>query len=166
MTERVVIDSCVFVNVLTGGGNDDPEWIAHSRRLLRAVDRGQVEAYVSAVAVAEVLANGKIRGDHLTGRERRERIQKAWSWLGAGKFRIVEVDRSLAVDAGHLGQDLGLRGSDALILASAVRVKASRLFSWDEDLLKVGGGLDGLRVVKPLNAVAADLLDHLPEESK
>lgn len=62
---------------------------------------------------------------------------------------VIDADEVLARRAGELAQEFQLKGDDALILASAVRVRALFLFTWDKGLTKVGSQMRGLTVCAP-----------------
>lgn len=83
--------------------------------------------------MAEVLASPQVRGRHLDRRLRRRRSREAREWLSTAPYMPIEAD-------------------DALILASAVRVRAPFLFTWDDGLLKVGAQVGGLIVCSPDSA--------------
>lgn len=147
---RVAVDSCVIVNVLTGGGqHDDPAWLPASESVLRAAESGKFTMTVSVVTVAEVFGDGGTRGDHLSPRDRRANVQAARKWLSNGPFRIVEAERTLAEEAAQLAVEHQLKGADAIILASALRAGADALCTWDKGLLKIGASIEGLRVLTP-----------------
>ena len=69
--------------------------------------------------------------------------------MESGSFMVIDADEVLARRAGELAQEFQLRGADALILASAVRVRALFLFTWDKGLTKVGSQMRGLTVCAP-----------------
>lgn len=147
---RVAVDSCVIVNVLTGGGpRDDPAWLPAGRSLLRAAESGQFTATISVVTIAEVFGDGDTRGAHLRASDRRANVQAARDWLTNDVFRVVEADRTLAEEAAELAVAHQLKGADALILASAVRSGADVLCTWDDGLLKVGTSVPGIHVLQP-----------------
>ena len=63
--------------------------------------------------------------------------------MESGSFMVIDADEVLARQAGELAQEFQLKGADALILASAVRVRAPFLFTWDKGLTKVGSQMRG-----------------------
>lgn len=157
MTKRVCVDSCVLINVLTGGGNDNPEWYPAGRRLLAAGERGEFEIVISTLVIAEVAGNGQIRGSQLARSVRRERVSRVHAWLRSG-FTTVELDEDLARRAAELAIEFQLSGADAAILASAQRVDASALYTWDEGLLKLDLSEAGLPILTPDKAVLGQTL--------
>ena len=62
---------------------------------------------------------------------------------------VIDAEEVLARLAVELAQEFLLMGADALILASAVRVRAPFLFTWDKGLTKVGSQMRGLTVCAP-----------------
>lgn len=57
-----------------------------------------------------------------------------------GELMLVGIDRPLANRAGELAERLGLRGYDAVHLASALALGPETTFvSWDEDLRRAAG---------------------------
>lgn len=69
--------------------------------------------------------------------------------MESGSFMVIDADEVLARRAGELAQEFQLRGGCALILPSAVRVRAPFLFTWDKGLTKVGSQMRGLTVCAP-----------------
>lgn len=161
---RVSVDSCVFVNVLTAGGADNENWLSASSRLLQAAEAGQFAIFISAITVPEVFGSGRVRGNHLVKAVRAANVARAREWMLSGRFKLVEADALLARQAAELAVDHQLSGADAVILASAIRVKSEVLYSWDRDLLKIGS-IDGLRIATPDKAILTDDLltglDHV-----
>lgn len=154
---RVAVDSCVFVNVLVGGEPAHPEWLRAGRQLFQAAQDGQFDVCIASLTIAEVCGSGGARGSNIEPQRRSQNITAARQWVANGRFRVVELDRSLAAEAAQLAIDLQLKGPDAVVLASAKRAGAHTLFSWDGDLLKVDGRVDSLRVITPADAMRQSL---------
>lgn len=148
---RVAVDTCVLINVLTGGGADNPSWLPASQAVLSAAEAGQFDATIAALTIAEVFGNGRMRGNHLPKPVRRRNIAAAQAWLTRRRFLVVETDFALASQAATLAITHQLKGADAIVLASAVRAGAAHLCTWDQGLLKVGNSVNGLSVVTPAN---------------
>lgn len=147
--DRYVIDTNVIINLLTNGETDKPEWFQRSHALWSAAEGGEFQACLSVVTVAEVLASPQVRGGHLERETRYQRSREARAWMESGSFMVIDADEVLARQAGELAQEFQLKGADALILASAVRVRAPFLFTWDKGLTKVGSQMRGLTVCAP-----------------
>ncbi|MBU4216225.1 MAG: PIN domain-containing protein [Actinobacteria bacterium] len=148
------------MNILIGGEYNHPERLAAGRQLLRAAERGQFEVYISALTIAEVSGSGGVRGTNVPPVLRAANVAAARTWISDGAFRVVELDPSLAADAGEWAISHQLKGPDAVSSASAVRAHVGTLFTWDDDLLKMDGVVDGLRVIPPTEAtLTQDLFD-------
>jgi PIN domain len=147
--DRYVIDTNVIINLLTNGETDNPDWYQCSHALWSAAEGGEFQACLSVVTVAEVLASPRVRGNHLERETRYQRSRKARAWMESGSFMVIDADEVLARRAGELAQEFQLKGADALILASAERVRAPFLFTWDKGLTKVGSQMRGLTVCAP-----------------
>jgi pilT protein domain protein len=104
---------------------------------------------MSVITIAELLGNANIRGNHIPKQERHRRIKAAQAWLQAFPITSVEADSTLAFEAGTLAQQHQLKGPDALILASSLRVQAKTLYTWDNGLLKINGKINNIDIVKP-----------------
>lgn len=63
-------------------------------------------------------------------------------------LEMVEIGRPVGRYAATLTRPHQLSGADAIHLACAVMGNCSVLFTWDNDLLKIGN-LDGLVVTQP-----------------
>lgn len=92
------------------------------RRLLET-DGSPVTGAATGSEMAAALA-AAVRGGRLSMHEGR-RLLSAFLEDWEARFRVVLLDRTLASRAGELAWDLGLRGYDAVHLATAVRVGES-----------------------------------------
>lgn len=160
---RVVVDSCVLINVFTGGTRDDPAWLPDSQKVLRHAEAGDYRLVASALTLAEVAGSGKVRGTDVPGKDRRKSVARVREWLqDHQRWLLVELDDRLAGMAAELAITHQLKGGDAVILASALAAKAESLVSWDQDLLKLRGiaGLE-LSICTPAELVIEqeDLMD-------
>lgn len=149
---RVSVDTCVFVNVLTRGAGDDPRQLPASAALLSAAERGEFPVFISAITIAEVFGAPKVRGDDLVRRLRSANVRAARAWLAEGRFRVVEIDTTLARAAAELAVQHQLKGADAVVLASALRARSEALYTWDRGLLKIGDRIEGVTVATPEHA--------------
>lgn len=145
---RRAIDTCVLLNVMTNGGEDDASWLPRSKKVLEAAIQGQYKLALSAYVIPELAGNGKIRGDHLPSLVRKQRVALTREWITNAGFLIVEIDGRVATQAADLAITRQLRGGDAVILASALQAKADVLYTWDTDLLKLNGAYD-LEISEP-----------------
>lgn len=146
---RVAVDTCVLVNVFTGGANDDPQWLEASLRVLRHGHSGDFRLVASSLTLPELAGTGNVRGNHLGAAERKRRIAKVRDWLdNHGPWLLVELDERLARAASELAIAHQLKGPDAVILGGALAAKAEALVTWDNDLLKLNGVLD-IEILRP-----------------
>jgi predicted nucleic acid-binding protein len=139
----------VFVNVFTGGANDDPAWLVHSRWLLTEGQEGRLTIVTSPIVVAEVMGNGGVRGAHVPVRDRSERVRAVHGYFRDNDLEWVEIDRVLGFSAADICVDHQLKGADALHVAAAVRARVDRVVSWDRDLLKLAGSDLGVDFAEP-----------------
>lgn len=145
-----LIDTCIFVHAFCEGANGDPDTVEASRQLFSRIDANDAQAYISSVTIAELLSINYLRSDDprkpKSGRRRNEERNKLIAWLDA-HVDVVELDRSLALEAGGLGNEHLLKGADAIIYASAIEAGVQALVTTDKGLLKTDGA--DMRVVRP-----------------
>ena len=131
----MVVDASVWVSALV---THDAHHRASRRWLRRHSTRGQ-SVVVPTLALVEVAgAISRRTAEPALGRRAMEVI------LSLPRLRLVSLDPELGREAGRLTADHGLRGADAVYVASAVRHNLP-LITLDEELqVKVG------RIVKIL----------------
>lgn len=140
-SERVALDT----NVLWHGmlPSDDPV-APICRGLLRAVDDGELEAYASTLSMVEL---PKAIRPQLPV----ERLVALTEQLRASRIIWVPVDEAIALRAREVGLERGLAPAyDAVILATAIDVGASHLYTHDRDDFPVDQTIDGVRVQAPV----------------
>jgi len=149
---RVCIDANVFIDVFVRPAGRESR-LPGSLWVLEAAERGEHQLVVPAHVIAETLCSGPMRPDAARLRaDRKANVTRFLAWLRDSRPLVVEVDSLLAQHAGELGQELEIKGPDALVLAAALRARCTVLYSWDDDDLTRHDGhplLDGLRVVNP-----------------
>lgn len=140
MADRIALDT----NVLWHGmlPSDDP--IAPvCREILTAVDDGAIEAYASTLSLVEL---PKVIQPALP----LEKLVALTEQLRRSKIVWVPVDEEVAMKAREVGLERGLAPAyDAVILATAIHVRASRLYTDDGDDFPVGQTIDGVKVQAP-----------------
>lgn len=150
--ERVVFDT----NVLWHGllPSDDP--VAPTcRRLMQAVDDGEIRAYSSTLSLVELpkVITPSLSVEHLIAlTENLLRSQLVW----------VPLTESIAMRARALSLERELAPAyDAVILATAIEIRARRLYTYDRDDFPVGQTIDGVQVTVPTlpPRLAQDSLD-------
>ncbi len=122
-----------------------PRWQV-SRSLFAAAERGDVLILASTLVQAEVLGNGEVRSKPPESHVR----ARVTEWFLADYIEWCDVDRLISRRVGELSSDYGLRGADAIHLASAVRLRADVLMSNDNGFAACHGRvIDGVKVLKP-----------------
>ncbi|OZF39933.1 hypothetical protein CH296_01105 [Rhodococcus sp. 14-2496-1d] len=141
--KRVVVDTCVVVDLLTG---EEPEWAERARWLLAG--HGELhEIVLPAIVVAEIagcpvmLTDDKVPVD-----VREERTAKARDWIHGSGFVVAELSENLARRSAELAVQHRLRGADATVLATAMQW-GEALFTRDRRLL--GCKVPGLSIEVP-----------------
>jgi predicted nucleic acid-binding protein len=148
---RVVVDTSVLVNFLTGGTaeNDDPEWFDHSKWIFEAHQDEVHRVAVPVIVIAELAGCGTIRGSHLDRQTRHQRIARVRKWIAEGGFLPIEISLTLAEEAAELAITHQLTGADACIVAAAARHECGVVYTWDNGLLKLGDQVAGVQIRKP-----------------
>lgn len=158
VSDRVAIDTCVLVNIMTGGKVDEAHWLEASTAVVRAAERGEYRLTVSALVIAELAGTGEIRGKHIPSKVRKARIGKVRAFMAEAGYLIVETDARTAGKAADLAINHQLFGPDAIILASALHSNSKILYTWDKDLLKLNGEFP-LQILKPSDIPTGVQLD-------
>ena len=113
------------------------------REILAAVDDGYIEAYASALSLVEL---PKVIRPALP----LEKLVALTEQLRASKIIWVPLDEAVAMTAREVGLERGLAPAfDAVILATAIHVRASRLYTHDRGDFPVGQTIDGVQVQSP-----------------
>lgn len=147
---RVVVDTSVVVNFLTGGAaNDDPSWFDNSKWVFEASKSGEHQVVIPAIVVAEVAGCGEIRGTHLPSSDRKQRVKLVRDWIERSEFLPAEITLDVALRATDLAITKQLTGADACVLAVAVEYDCEALYTWDNGLLKVADSVADVTVRQP-----------------
>ncbi|MFZ3355655.1 MAG: PIN domain-containing protein [Thermoplasmata archaeon] len=123
---NIVVDTNVFV----AARNPAEAIFSDCRKLLAAVDEGRFRALISVVTLAELRAGFSTA-----------ELPALWtpflSHLTASPNIAVElVDREIALTAGEIRREAGLRLPDALILATAHHRSAKCVATADREMLR------------------------------
>ncbi len=145
---RVAVDTCVLLNVLINGANDDPGWLPRSRWVLDEHRRTH-EVVLPALVLAELGGAPHVRGNHIESSERKRRVHAVHNWIRENRFVIIDIDERVGIEASLLAPRWQLSGSDAAILAAVKLWEIPTLYTWDSGLLKVGDQIPGVSVVEP-----------------
>lgn len=157
---RVYPDSCMYLSVIKRDedlvADGTPRWQV-SRSLFAAAERGDLVILASTLVQAEVLGNGEVRT-----KPPESRVQgMVGDWFLSDYIEWCDVDRMISRRVGELSGQYGLRGADAVHLASAIRLRADVLMSNDGGFASCHGQvIDGVRVLKP-EIVWQETLDDL-----
>ena len=158
----VYLDSNVYLDYLKGDG-------PHQDALKAVFDAwrvGAVEIATSALTLTEVLyvklddAEPRVTFD----RTRESDIIDLFRQYDVRKFRLIELERTIAEGAREVVWDRGVHPKDAVHIASALRAHVTTLFTTDSKLLGLSGQVGGqplLKIERPHWAVQTSL-DVLP----
>jgi predicted nucleic acid-binding protein len=132
---RVVIDTCIFMNVL----NDEPGANA-SQALLRKILKGEVDGLISVITIAELFSlYGKIN-------ERAAARAKGLVVRIVGEENLAPVLIQVAELAGRLKTKYrGVSLGDSLILATAILAGSDAVITRDPALTVV----EEIKVLRP-----------------
>ncbi len=98
----------------------------------------------STLVYAEVCGHGEVRTN-----EAEQVDAKIHTFFERGFLHWVEVELPTVRLARTLSRQHGLRGADAVRLASAIRGRASRFMTWDTKDFPIGQTVDGVQVQEP-----------------
>lgn len=146
---RIYADSCMYISVI----KRDPEPVADgtprwqvSKSMFAAAERGDLLILASTLVQAEVAGNGEVRTKPVDSRAQ----QLVTDWFLADYIEWCDVDLFISRRVPELSRKYGLRGADAIHLASAIRLRADYLISNDNGFAACHGeAIDGVRVIKP-----------------
>jgi predicted nucleic acid-binding protein len=122
-----------------------PRWQV-ARSLFAAAERGDLIIVASTLVHAEVVGNGDVRTKPPDSRARRH----VGDWFLADYIEWCDVDLLITRRVSELSSKYGLRGADAVHLASAIRLRANYLISNDDGFSACHAQpIDGVSVIKP-----------------
>lgn len=107
--EKIMIDTNVVIYFLEG----NEVFGDLSKEVFSIVEKGEVEGAISVVTVAEILVKPmKLRNNLL--------IDKITSFLNTfPNLYLIDIDKSIAIEAANIRSKTGLKMPDALIISSA-----------------------------------------------
>jgi len=123
MAPTISLDTNILLNVK----NREEPYYKYSRQLLDCIDEGRAKCVLSTVVIAE-MCSGYNEFDQLE--EKDDFINHIRS---SSNYGVVDLDISIADDAGRLRRSTGLRLVDTVIVASALRGGASILVTHDDE---------------------------------
>lgn len=120
--KSIMIDTNVVIYFLEG----NEIFGSLSREVFSTIEKGEVKGYISVVTVAEVLIKPMKQGDNFLV-DRITRFLKTFPNL-----YIVDIDKTVAMEAAKIRSKTGLKMPDALIIASA-KVAGSAIVGTDNE---------------------------------
>lgn len=149
-SSRVAVDTCILINVLTGGAGEDPSRLVHARWVLEQAIKGETTLFLPAMVLPELAGNSAVRDTALARPERERRLAKVVSWIHNARFTVIELDDRNARAAARLAEEHQLKPADASILACALGARVGQLLTWDGKLLALDPVVEGLSITEPL----------------
>ena len=132
---RACVDTNIFLNVL----NKEPPFYKHSREVLLAIENGVLEGIIPTLVISEIL----------TGFYIDKRDKDASGFLSAiltnDNFRVVPLSLDIAVSSAIIRANTRLKLPDAMVLATAVQLRADFLVSNDERFPEVHQNVSHVR---------------------
>lgn len=147
----VYLDSCVFLAFF----QDEPDRADDVAELFEKALQKEVKLYTSVLSLTEVAFLEQERAENLLNLRVEQRIADTFN--EEGLVTLMEYTKLVAADARKLvrktmvGQGKTLKPPDAIHLASALRVGANVLHTYD-DLLIGHSGVHGIEIVTPPKA--------------
>lgn len=137
MPDRYVFDT----NVLWHGLIPSDDKVAETcRRLLQATDDGEIHAYSSALTLVEL---PKVVRPELPI----EKVVQLTDALRRSAITWVPLTDAIAMRARDLSLEQTItKAYDAVILATAIEIRAHTLYTHDRDDFPIGQTIDGVRV--------------------
>lgn len=136
-TPRVYWDACVMLSYI----DDEPERAPNISALLGEAREGRIEIYTSVVSITEVAFGAVEKTNRQLSEEVEEQIQHLWT--PGSPINLVEVSLLVVEKARDIMRDAIPEGAkiakpmDAIHVASAQRLGANLLHSYDGDLRKI-----------------------------
>ncbi|GAA1758802.1 type II toxin-antitoxin system VapC family toxin [Streptomonospora arabica] len=146
---RIYIDADVYLNVILGKKDSNPERFDSSLAVIDKGQRGDYEIIASALIYAEVGCAGRLRSSEVGNAHRLRARTQIKDWFTHSGIQIVAVDRFVVDRAIEISHEYGLRSNDAVHLASAVLTRCSHFFSWNKRDFPMGEDVEGVRVGEP-----------------
>ena len=148
-TVRVYADSCIYLSLIKRDkdpvADGTPRWRV-AKSLFSAAERGDVVILASSLVQAEVLGNGEVRTKPVDSSAQ----TVVAGWFLADYIEWCDLDRVISRRVGELSSTYGLRGADAVHLATAIRLRANVLLSNDNGYSGCHGQtIEGVQVMKP-----------------
>lgn len=140
--KRIYVDTSVYVKILR---NEKPQdRLDASLAMMRRVSDRECATWASYLVYAEIFGHGDVRKPRSL-----EVTEQVDHWFKQNLLFMAEVDARITERARGLAAEHGLRGADAVHLATALLVGCDHFFTWD-DGFPIGATLDDqLRIAHP-----------------
>ena len=142
----VVLDTNLYISFLTKE--------AHTYGAVKDLleDNGQeFDIVLPAIVYTEVVSVARVieARQSNTPEKRKNAAHIARRALDGLGLPIAEIDQHVAEEAGKLIEGTELKAADALIVATAMSISATYLYTNDQQMLALNGTVDGLQIVQP-----------------
>lgn len=148
--KTIYLDSSAIISAIKSEPGHEPV-----TRVLEAAEARRLSLITSTVLLVEV------RGSGLGGAAHGEQEAQILARLDSPQVLLVELDRTVALKARRLAQQLGLKNYDAIHLASAIIGGADVIMAFDSDF-PFGRQIEGLWVDRPYAPGGPDLFNPGP----
>lgn len=123
MEMKIGIDTNIFLNVK----NEEKPFFKFSKKILDAIDQGNLNAVVSIVIIAELTMKYYQEGQI---EEKEEFISTLYA---NNHYEIINLDLSIADKTGRVRSKVNLKLPDCIIIVSCMQHEASCLITNDGD---------------------------------
>lgn|SRR5487761_100442 len=133
----VAVVAAIDTNIFISAINKESGYDRSIKPLLDGIDEGKIKAIVSTIVLAEICS-----GYEIAQKDSREKGEFLAHVLSSSNYEIADITVPVALDAGNLRANKGLKLPDALIVSSALRHGSEFLISNDEPVGKATTLLD------------------------
>ncbi len=130
---KVALDTNTFLNMK----NKEAQFYFYSKKILEAIDQGEMEAVISIVTIAELIIG------YYKNKELKEKEEFIRGLYANKNYKIINLDFILAEKAGEIKSKTNLKMPDCIIIASSILEKVPILITNDskfdkaKDLLQI-----------------------------
>jgi len=136
---NVYVDSCVFLSWF----KDEPD-ADECKGLFDSADKGEIKIITSSITLTEVIKlNRSIEIPHTDVIKLRNFFEKDFIMIASLERRIAEKARELIWKNPHL------QPKDSIHLATAIYLEIQKLYTFDNDLLKLKDIFPDILICKP-----------------
>ena len=158
-TKRIYLDTCVFIAVALSEKGRCVEALSS----LRAAEAKHFEAVISGLVRAEAIGMPEVRDPQgKAPSAAKAHLAKMDGLFDASYFEYVDLTERLGAKAAGLAAKLKVRGPDACHLMMAKVAGCSEFYTYDKQLLRKNGLVEGLSIVQPeMWSVPGSLFDQV-----